>query len=680
MNSMAVEDPISSVEMGSTNIGGAGGTDSAAARSEPGATEAKTRPLRGSTDRKEPEIPVPAESRSLGVGLLTQSHLNIIKETRSRRTTPRGSRVYSETPSSPHRGDRHSRGGSVINLSSLHRMNTMRRLQVREGTEKIKIAILIRFFLYHALYPVSIIPILLIEGKNMAKNMALIPGSATPFFVIQFFVSLATWSTVVLSTVNPNPPHFIFWVAPLCLFMAHKLMVGTKYAGLSDATMRWLRDNTLHQETLRSIELVYWMELNPESIAEFLRYTAALRGINTEKLSFLLDRALYEGLGLEDEIREFHARADAKFGRKDKDESFGSLAGGASSKASTSVTSSVQTGRVPVVEKVGCGMVRVPALPLASHIVTVCVLGSKPENQKMVSRGTSLFVTGLPIIIAAATGTGFGAGDFISIVQIVIGSAVALLFFNVAILFTNVGSVDGERRAALMKMVGRLIDTENAVRSAGNPSLDSEDSAISRYAASSPALDCVFVDLSWPENVKSWLDFRWLLFNFGSQYRTRLTLYSSYVAALLIFLVGMCLYGVYDGNVDMIAVGYAAGFLFAFGYFLAETVYYGSEVNDEYEKQSRLLARTQLQLRELRAAACGRRETRVEKEVDTRLERADDIIISAMTLLDFDNRLEPITIMGVRASVELYTYLGTLVAGAIATVLVELYFNSKEED
>mmetsp|Transcript_7972 Transcript_7972/g.12804 ORF Transcript_7972/g.12804 Transcript_7972/m.12804 type:complete len:122 (-) Transcript_7972:189-554(-) len=117
--------------------------------------------------------------------------------------------------------------------------------------------------------------------------------------------------------------------------------------------------------------------------------------------------------------------------------------------------------------------------------------------------------------------------------------------------------------------------------------------------------------------------------------------------------------------------------LICVGFLLMSSIWYASATNEQFQYQSRSLARIQLRLRELRAEArsskCYSHIKR--RHIDDRLKRADRLMESAVVLLNYDSKLEPVKILGFDASKELYTTLATIVVGTVFTVLLEFYIN-----
>jgi len=124
-------------------------------------------------------------------------------------------------------------------------------------------------------------------------------------------------------------------------------------------------------------------------------------------------------------------------------------------------------------------------------------------------------------------------------------------------------------------------------------------------------------------------------------------------------------------------VGTNASLLLFFGSILASTIWYGSATNEQFELQARSLSRIQFSLRELRAQnRASLRSSRRKQAIDERLRAADELMELAVRLLEHDSQLEPITILGWRASKEMYTTIAFASLGGVLGIMLEFYINA----
>mmetsp|Transcript_7971 Transcript_7971/g.12802 ORF Transcript_7971/g.12802 Transcript_7971/m.12802 type:complete len:264 (-) Transcript_7971:189-980(-) len=251
-----------------------------------------------------------------------------------------------------------------------------------------------------------------------------------------------------------------------------------------------------------------------------------------------------------------------------------------------------------------------------------------------------------------------GNNSALTLIQVCFGWFLTCMYFYVALMFIDVGRHDNIRRARIVQAAGALIDVDSPL-------------FFPKWYAT------LFVDLAWPQNISAWVKLRWLLLNIGGQFRTRITIYSSYVTIFLLALVLYVIAAIFIETLNEVTFVTVAFMLICVGFLLMSSIWYASATNEQFQYQSRSLARIQLRLRELRAEArsskCYSHIKR--RHIDDRLKRADRLMESAVVLLNYDSKLEPVKILGFDASKELYTTLATIVVGTVFTVLLEFYIN-----
>jgi len=270
-----------------------------------------------------------------------------------------------------------------------------------------------------------------------------------------------------------------------------------------------------------------------------------------------------------------------------------------------------------------CGMVKVPVLPIANRLVVYSLKGTNKGLNRNVVHTLALLQAAIPIVVGAATDTDFGSRTSITIVQLLCGWILTAFYFDTALVFIDVGRIDYQRRANVIQAAGALIDNDT-------PS----------YVNRCP-LD-IFVDMAWPQNVIAWIEFRRLLLNLGSQFKTRITIYTSYVTIFLLGLVLYVLIGLlFEGEFSAVTVATVAGFLVSIGYVLGRSIWYGSATNEQFALQARSLARIQLKLRLLRSKKYKHSYHSKKKHIiDKRLQVADSLMEAVTTLLNLDSQLE----------------------------------------
>ncbi|GAB5356212.1 hypothetical protein AAMO2058_000271300 [Amorphochlora amoebiformis] len=523
--------------------------------------------------------------------------------------------------------------------------------------------IFVRFLFYHAAYPISLPFVFLFDGSCFAYNMAFLPTAdrrGLVVFGMQIVTAVVLWMGIGFYFAAPDPPDLLYVIIPLALYMMHKLMIATKYAVLDANTHEWLRSGVIPREILQSIEMAQWRSLDIEKTHAQLRYTATQKGIDTESLFFYLHKDVYEQ-GIKhakcaklQEIANFYeAKAPT-------------VAEGKSSTAQDEKKDGIPDKKL---EHDGDmwkgnsdtkGLIRVPVLPIANRLIAFTLENTcSYENLIPIP---ALIQAMLPIIITLADGRSFGDNSSYSVAAVVMAAITVFIYFSVALTFLDTGRVDNQRRARVIQAVGALIDYEAPLRH-----------------KNSMCGMTMFIDLAWPQNVSTWMRFRWLLLNLGGQYRARITLYTSYVSVLTLGLIMYALIGFFLGTVNIVTVCTVAWSLLCLGYFLGSSIWYGSATNEQFTTQARSISRIQLKLREIRAdyqKSHKFKSSLRRQKIDCRLKRADMLLETALLLLDHDSKLEPVTILGFEASKELYTTMATLVGGAVGAILVEVYFNA----
>eukprot|EP00471_Norrisiella_sphaerica_P003785 CAMPEP_0184491580 /NCGR_PEP_ID=MMETSP0113_2-20130426/20776_1 /TAXON_ID=91329 /ORGANISM="Norrisiella sphaerica, Strain BC52" /LENGTH=695 /DNA_ID=CAMNT_0026875999 /DNA_START=46 /DNA_END=2133 /DNA_ORIENTATION=- len=591
-----------------------------------------------------------------------------------------------------------------------HRVPTIRNLKVRQGIENFNTTIFITHFLYHALFPLTIPIVYFFENPNKCYNYAFLPTRelrTTMVFTFQLITAVCIGIMIYLFAANDERPEIIFFVMPMCLYFAHKLMVATKYAVLDSDTHAWLSTRVIERKILQSIELNSWRQLNVTEVHHQLRYTAERGGLKLSDLSLYLYKEIYEGYMQKkncrlDSVQNFYgidaqelkttsgqmaASSDINKMMKINSETTGIsevMANGGHTSAITDVPDNTSTKdgskarlrrghrearnaeghdaeKTSAGKPLKNGLYKIPIAPLANKIFCRALQGYNKTIHDIVIIIIALIQSMIPLIVSLAWHGRIHNGSMMSSGQVLIGWFISWTYFYVALMFIDVGRHDNIRRARLIQAVGSLIDIDSP--------LSFEKCGVS-----------IFVDLAWPHNVSSWIKLRWLLLNIGSQYRTRIAIYSSYVALVTLGLVLYVIGAIFTETLNEVTFVTVAFMLVCVGYMLGSSIWYGSATNEQYEYQSRALARIQLRLREVRAQSrTGNRHDFVKRRlVDQRLKRADRLMESAIILLDHDSRLEPVKILGFHASKELYTTLATIIAGTVFTVLLEFYLNQQD--
>eukprot|EP00466_Bigelowiella_natans_P002909 jgi/Bigna1/86568/estExt_fgenesh1_pg.C_110234 len=528
--------------------------------------------------------------------------------------------------------------------SPVARRNTIRDIKINEGLDSFSFPVFFRFFCYHFVFPLSIPFVLMLEGWAMASNLCFIPAwsdkKKLAVFVSQCVPAIAGYVMISLHIENENPPHSIF-------------VVGAKYGSLEEETMQWLRSEVIERKILESIELLSWVNLDIAGIDHQLRYTAEKRGIEFKDMFFLINEEIYnESIvkaesSLVQNVIKFYE--EKKEGQQDR------------SKNGKSTGHELQQRHHYKQDENHHHMVKVAMLPIATKTVSFSMQRELTYTQeRWVLRACALVQGLIPICLQWIKNEldGTRSRSVASFTQVGIGFFMTVFFFYVALLFVDVGRLDYQRRAKVIRAAGALIDCETP--------FDAEK--IGSY---------LFVDLAWPKNVAVWLNFRWLLLNLGSQFRNRIRLYTGLVSAFLIGLLMYMIIGIFLDNISEIVIGTTAGFLLFVGSSLARSIWYGSETNEQYGRQARRVTNIQFSLRELKAEIRQSSRSAFKKKIiDERLSAADDLMALAVKMLEHDSRLEPITVLGFRASKEMYTTIAFASVGAVLGIMLEFYINA----
>uniref|UniRef100_A0A7S4DZN0 Uncharacterized protein n=1 Tax=Lotharella globosa TaxID=91324 RepID=A0A7S4DZN0_9EUKA len=520
----------------------------------------------------------------------------------------------------------------------LPREITMRNLKVRAGIEAFSSTVFVRFTLYHLLFPLSLPVVWAIDGVHMTRNLCFLPSLSDKDVNANFMQQLVNGCFVIALVGlwvigSDSSPSVVFLVFPLTLYGIHKLMIGTKYAIMEDSTFEWLRANTIPRSTLAKIELSHWLRLKTvKERHKQLEYTATDLGIDSTSTYFYLRPVAYEKA-----IK--HSKCPiTKAVRAFYEEKGCSLEDLRMGKGSLSV------------------LVRVPILPIANLVMSMTP--PRPLSSELTVFALAIAQAGVPLLVAHFTGDwdALGHGGMAKGI-LILSSFLTCFFFMVAITFVDTARVDYQRRARVAEAVGRLIDIDNKDLSEAS----------------------MFIDLAWSKNVGAWLNLRGLLLHVGSQYRARITIYSGFVMAGTMCLVLFVLVTAFVSNINMVRVSSVTLCLLSTGSFLAGSIWYGSATNDQYEWQARSLGRVIFKLREIRADMydgcdgpngkwCAKK-----RRYEERLKRADDVVTAAMQLLQHDLQVEPVRILGLRATKELYTSFATVLLGAAGTFFSNYY-------
>lgn len=128
-------------------------------------------------------------------------------------------------------------------------------------------------FFYHMLLPLSIPIHRLVEGKIMCTNQGFIirntPGEPTLFFgVMQLVMSTFFWTLLILQLYAPIPALDILFIAAVFCLTVHRIMVATKYALLSARQLHMLRTRYISLAEHRTLELLQGWGNITKAVAE----------------------------------------------------------------------------------------------------------------------------------------------------------------------------------------------------------------------------------------------------------------------------------------------------------------------------------------------------------------------------------------------------------------------------
>jgi len=485
------------------------------------------------------------------------------------------SRLVSRRPSVSANNDSNAR-------YEFHRVPTMRNLKVSEGIDVFNIEKFIKHLVYHSCYPLTIPLVILVEGWNRTYNLAFLPtykAATCKIFIVQLSMALLFWAMIACQALNDDPPDTIFLVIPTALYFTHKLMIASKYAVLDDGTHEWLGSTVIERRILESIELHTWRKLNENEILQQLKYAAERRGIDIYDIHFYLYKDIYreaEKVINVDEIA-VDIKGAVEPGQKATKCEGGHNDGTMRARATRVVEHKSKTGRGNESDKnqltdavhekgmnrclesgselkrcVGTeeanpinatakrrkanfkahngecnrvderrnlsGLVKIKAIPIATRIVALSLTDYSTTWHECVIWAISIAQACIPVIMSLGWRGAVGNNSALTLIQVCFGWFLTCMYFYVALMFIDVGRHDNIRRARIVQAAGALIDVDSPL-------------FFPKWYAT------LFVDLAWPQNISAWVKLRWLLLNIGGQFRTRITIYSSYVTIFLLALV-----------------------------------------------------------------------------------------------------------------------------------------------
>ena len=259
--------------------------------------------------------------------------------------------------------------------------------------------------------------------------------------------------------------------------------------------------------------------------------------------------------------------------------------------------------------------------------------------------------------------------------QITIFSSMIIgtFFTMVSFVFIGVGIIDYLRRARLLAILQVMIDPAPLA-----PHLKS-DTAFARIPA-----NLLFLDLSIGENVISWFVVRQAIQNFGIAFRRRITYYSVYlfvvnVCLLLILAASLISRGSQTTALDLnqLTLLYVVSVsLFLTLVWLSIMVFFGSKGNTSYWLHRGTLSRIQMALREniAKTDLINSRSTAAVNFLVRNQENSasvDALLESVMAMLHIEEKVDPVTVVGLVASPELLSVFISVVT-ALMTIGIRL--------
>jgi len=241
------------------------------------------------------------------------------------------------------------------------------------------------------------------------------------------------------------------------------------------------------------------------------------------------------------------------------------------------------------------------------------------------------------------------------------------VFFFTLVAFISIGVVDVYRRFAMLKVMGVMID----------PSGGQSANAMMAMMDDEVTWRPHFIDFTIPSNITSWFATRQVLAEFGLEFKKRLGLYCSYALLLALLLLAKLFYDVImhgekSGTSGALVIATITFLSLTIFVILAQMVYYGNAANCMYEAHNAILLRVQMAIRELLSEMANvyaaQTDLNIKAETEE-LKRSDLLLDSVLKCLQVEDKQNPVTIMGIRASAPVVRSLAGLAVSAAASTM-----------
>lgn len=488
------------------------------------------------------------------------------------------------------------------------------------------IPVFFKEFFYHMFFPLSLPIMVGFEGFNYARNhrflnadLQLITGTMM-FTLNTLYVIYKPTCVTVVEICIAN-----------AVYALHKLMVASKYAYLSCETLDDLHARVYTSNELRELELISgWLYASSDIIDQELHRTA-------KRLGFDLTKVLLHVPHSQQEVYNFLGSSNFCI--------------------------------TPSPLRFGYHQI---CLSRCLTRIVESITSKKYKFNTYLAITLGVFQAIIPSLVRVTHGYQFFGEELMTRVIAIMCSCITLFYFTVAVLFVFVGIIDYLRRAQTLAVWQILIDPADMLPHLRNDIV---------YAEVPENL--IFADLSINQNIISWFVGRQTIQNFGLHFRKRIAAYTSLTFVLLVILMLLLVSEFFSpsssslsSEATMILVLYN---LVVIAGTISVMIRFGSRGNDAFYQHTGVLARVQLAIRE--RLADSEVDFRTNKEMALLADReklrdSDLLLDSVMKMLEVEDQINPVTILGIKASSQLMGSILTL-AGSAVTVALRFVQNGK---
>eukprot|EP00455_Lapot_gusevi_P005387 TRINITY_DN12292_c0_g1_i4.p1 TRINITY_DN12292_c0_g1~~TRINITY_DN12292_c0_g1_i4.p1 ORF type:complete len:203 (-),score=29.80 TRINITY_DN12292_c0_g1_i4:283-840(-) len=175
-------------------------------------------------------------------------------------------------------------------------------------------------------------------------------------------------------------------------------------------------------------------------------------------------------------------------------------------------------------------------------------------------------------------------------------------------------------------------------------------------------------------NIVSWAIIRAVAQNFGLQFRSRISLYTSSSFLIVLVLLVALIVELFSSKPSVTTISYAFINSVMICTLLAIMLYRGTQANDEFIRHKSIITRIQTAIRErLSVRFHGSEAKHAIESLNSieylRLQQCDLMLDSVLKTLEIDSELNPVTLLGIRASRQLAGSVLTVMGSAITVVI-----------